>query len=227
LEGLFYALEKQSYTLNWPKDPKANVVIVVDSQETVFRLSETIEQKTHVLTKQEAERRKNNQYDYSPKWDYFGTRRLRLSIENVPYGARKIRKFWGDAKTQQLESFLGDFIVTLPRIAAAIKFRNEERERQHQQWQEQQKRAEDERRRQAEYGRKIQVVGKLAAAWREVSLLREFAQVLKQGSRSPVVPVEQKLVALRVVDWTERLANSLDPLIDIAWVIRQFDKRSD
>lgn len=166
--GLFCAVENQGHTLNWPKEPKANLVVVVDSQRIAFCLSEIIEHKTHVLTKQEAERRKNNLYDYSPKWDYVGTGRLRLSIESVPYGVKTIRKSWSDGRTQQLESCLGDFIVTLSQVAAAIKFDNEERERRHQRWMDEQKRAEEERRLQAEYDRS-------SISWRKHGVKPDFS----------------------------------------------------
>jgi hypothetical protein len=227
LDGLLHAIEKQGYQLNWPKEPKANLVIIVDSQPITFQVSEAVERKPHVLTKQEVERRKNSPYAYAPEWDYFGTSRLRLSIESVPYGARNIRKSWGDAKTQRLENCLGDFIVALPGVAAAIKFHSEERERQHQLWLDQQRHAEEERRRQAEYKRKLEVVSKLAQDLREANLMRDFVDALKKGARSPAVSVEHKLGVVRIIDWAERHANSLDPLIDLDAMIRQFDNRSD
>jgi hypothetical protein len=59
---------------------------------------------------------------------------------------------------------------------------------------------------------------------REANELREFAITLKESVPSPTVPIEQKLGILRIVDWIERHANSVDPLTDIGRIIQRFDK---
>lgn len=139
LDALFFAVEAQGYSVVWGKEPDARLHVAVDGEKLRFCLAETFSRKPHSLTSEEITRKKKSLYDYAPQWDYTPSGILHLSIEDLPYDLRRVRKSWSDGKTRRVEVSLSDCVAVLPHLAKAIKLVEEEAERRRMQWQEEAK----------------------------------------------------------------------------------------
>lgn len=116
--------------------------------------------------------------------DFIATGKLRVSLEDLSYGLKTLRKSWLDAKDQRLEDCLGTFSQNLPRPVQAIKLDREDRERTRQKWAEEQKCAEEAPRHQAEFQRQAKHVSRLIEEWDRSKQLPEFAYNLGTSSDS-------------------------------------------
>jgi hypothetical protein len=60
LDALFWALEKDSCTLEWPKPYDKPLEIVNDSEKAQIFIAENVERREHKPTSEEAERKKRD-----------------------------------------------------------------------------------------------------------------------------------------------------------------------
>jgi hypothetical protein len=224
LDALLFAIEAQGYILKWPDKEKERLTITADNEVIQFAISETIEQKAHTPTKEELARNKQWSWDRPPKWDFVATGRLCVSLENLPYGLKTLRKSWADGKYQRLEDCLGDFIQNLPRAAQAIKLDREDTERTRRQWAEKEKRAEEARQSHAEFQRKAKHVSRLIEEWDQSKQLLEFATILRTTSDSQKLGEEGQNELRSMADWTERYGAALNPLSHLEEVLKEFKR---
>lgn len=220
VDAVLAAVEAANYTLKWESPYNTALSITVLDEMLSFSISEIVERKEHKPTREEITREKLELFWHPPKWDYRPSGRLKITIDYTDF--RGVRHTWSDGKKKPLEEYLGHFIVGLVLAAKAIKQGREERAEQERKWAEERKQAAEKEARRAEYKRKAEVVGKLAGAWNESKLLREFANSLSTEAENMSASEDQKQDLLALVVWTLRYADFVDPLTDLPWVIRQF-----
>jgi hypothetical protein len=143
LDALFAGLEQHSIQVVWPKDDKANLTLIHESETIGFCLSEIFESKPHVLSKEETERKKRDYWWSAPKWDYQPTGLLRISL--LCSETTSTRKTWSEGKRRRIEERLGGVIVGIGVLVRAIKKVKADRQRWHEEYE-----AEQERQREAE-----------------------------------------------------------------------------
>lgn len=223
LDGLLFAIEGQGYILKWPEKEKEKLTINVDSEAIHFAIFESIQQKDHVPTKEELARQKQWSWD-RPKWDFVATGKLSISLEELPYGLKTLRKSWSDGKYQRLEDCLGPFIQNLPRAALAIRLDREESERQRQQWAEEAKQRKEANRRQAEYTRKAKLVIRLSNELDQSKQVLQFAAVLRSATNTQDLNDDKRNELSEMAEWSENYASALNPLSRLERALREFKK---
>ncbi len=226
LDALFVAMEQQGHSLKWDKAPDATLAIGVDGEEISFCLIEAFSQKPHAPTPKELADLKKYHYSYGPKWDYLPTGELRITIENLPYELRHIRKSWSDGKMRRVEKCLGDMLALLPHLAKSLRLVREEDERERLRREEEAKRAEEERRRREEYERKAKVAAEFLKEWNASRGFRELAAALTESTQNAALEDAQKQEMLGIAEWIARHAENLDPLKHFEWMIKNFKKPS-
>jgi hypothetical protein len=224
LECLFNALDSAGCSIEWASPYTSSLNVIVLNEKIGLSISEIIERKQHKITPDEISRQKVEPWLTLPRWDYTRTGRLKFILQSTE--ASHLQHIWTDRKKKKLESCVGEMFVCFETTANAVKKYREDCAEAARQRADEAKRAAERQREEEEYNRKFEVVSKFAQEWREANKLREFATALKEGARSPAVPLEQKLGIFRVIDWIERHANCIDPLTDISRIIPRFDKRS-
>jgi len=224
LDALFTALDSAGCGIEWASPYTSPLNVIVLNEKIGLSISEIIERKQHKITPEEISRQKDDRWWTPPRWDYTRTGRLKFVLQSTE--ASHLQHIWTDGKKQKLENCIGEIFVSFETTANALKKYREDCAEAARRRAEEEKRAAERRRQEAEYNRKFEVVTKFAQKYREANELREFATTLKESVPSPTVPIEQKLGILRIVDWLERHANSVDPLTDIGQIIQRFDKRS-
>jgi hypothetical protein len=224
LDALLFAIEAQGHVLKWSEQEKERLTITTDGEAIQFAVSETIEQRTHTPTKEELARQNQSSWNRPPKWDFVATGRLCVSLEDLPYGLKTLRKSWADGKYQRLEDCLGDFIQNLPRAVLAIKLDKEDKERTRRQWAEKEKQAEEARQRHAEFQRKAKHVSRLIEEWNRSKHLLEFATLLRTSSDSQQLNDEGRNELNGMADWAERYGEALNPLARLEGVLQEFKR---
>lgn len=220
LDVLFEALEQANYTVKWSSPYDKPLSVSVLDEELPFSISEVVACSEHKPTKEEITRQKLEGWWTPPRWDYKPTGRLKLAIDCSDYLG--VRRAWSDGKKRRVEDCLGHFMVSLVLVSKALKREREESVERERRQVEARKREAEEAARKAEYKRKAEVVEKLAGSWRQSKLLKDFARALSAGAEQMAVTEEQKQDLRTLADWTQRHADFVDPLTDVAWLIRQF-----
>ncbi len=215
LDALLFAVEEAGHTLEWSKPYNTPLKVRVLEEALEFSISEVVRAKPHTLTPQESTRPW-----MAPKSDYEPTSRLKLSIDCSDYLG--VRRAWSDGKRRRIEKCLGHFLVTLPLVANALKALRAERAERERKWAEERKREEEARKRREEYARKAQVITKLAQAWKESNLLRDFSAALAAAAEKLGTTEQEKQETRTMVSWTQAHADYVDPLTDLKCAIRQF-----
>jgi hypothetical protein len=217
LNALFLALEERGQSVAWPKEESAVLTFVVDGETIKFCLLEVTNSVPHVLTPAEQKHTWT-----APKWDYQLTGKLKLRIDNLPYGMGPIRSIWSDGKRQQLENCIGDFVVGLNVVAAAIRKNRQDIEERDRQWEEERKREDEERQVAEEKKRKAEFVSELIQNWEEAARLRRFAKSMEESVGQMNLSEQKKNDVQLVIDWTNQYADSLDPLCDLPQSVSEF-----
>jgi hypothetical protein len=222
IDALLMAVEAANHTLKWEAPYDTPLSITVLDEKLPFLISEILECKEHKATSAELTREKLEVWWHPPRWEYRPTGRLMITIDCSDF--RGVRHTWSDKKKRKkrLEEYLGHFMVGLILAAKAIKRGREEQAERERKWAEERKQEAEKEARRAEYNRKAEVVGKLAGAWNQSKLLREFANTLSAEAEKMAASEDQKQDLHALVVWTLRYADFVDPLTDLPWVIRQF-----
>jgi hypothetical protein len=221
-DALLQATEQARYQVTWTKPYNAPLTVTVSEEPLSFVISEVLERTEHRTTSREVSRQKREPWRRWPKWDYVPTGRLRLTIECGE--ALGIRRTWSDGKKKRVEDGLGRFLVSLPLVAKALKRQREEQAEWHRKWEEERKREAERAARRAEYKRIADVVEGVAHSWEQSKSLRAFAEKLTSEAEREGIPEEQRQDIRALADWTMRHADFVDPLTDLAWMIRQFKR---
>jgi hypothetical protein len=132
------------------------------------------------------------------------------------------RKSWSDTATQRVENCLTDFVATLPFLAKAIKFVNEEHERQRKQCQEEQRLREEQHRIQAEYDRKAKVADQILEFWNRSRNLQELANAMNGRIETSAIDDAEKAKLREISSWIARHAEKNDPFADFEWILEEF-----
>jgi len=222
LDALFSSLDTAGYSIEWSGPYTSPLNVVVLNEKIGLSITEVIERKAHKITKEDASRQKVDSWWSPPRWDYSPTGRLKFLLHSTE--ASDLHHTWADGKRQTIENCLGEIFISFEITAKSVKKYREDWAETARKRAEEQKRAAERQLQEHEYNRKFEVMSKFAQAWREANQLREFAAALKESARSPAVPMEQKLAIMRIRDWIERHANFVDPLTDVARIIRRFEK---
>jgi hypothetical protein len=217
LNALFFAIEERGQSVSWPKEESAVLTFAVDGETIKFCLLEVINSVAHVLTPAEQKHTWT-----APKWDYQLTGKLKLRIDNLPYGMGPIRSTWSDGKRQRLENCIGHFVVGLNVVATAIKKNRQQIEERDRQWEEERKREEEERQVAEEGKRKAEFVSQLVQNWEEATRLRRFAKSMQESAGQLDLSERGKSDVQRVIDWTNLYADFLDPLADLPQAVSEF-----
>ena len=132
---------------------------------------------------------------------------------------------WADGKRRRLEDCLGEVLIACEQIAASVKQERISRAEAEVRRKEEEKRRMEEQMRKAEYERKAKAVKELASAWQESTLLRDFSEELQVIAAKADLPEEKKQEILKMVEWSLRDADYVNPLTDLNWTIEQFKDR--
>ena len=217
MNALFLALEQRGCVVSWPTKDGDNLIVNIDGEAVEVSLQEVLDSERHALTPAE-----EKHPWMAPKWDYKLSGRLRLSIVNLPYPSARLRASWADGRIQIVENCLGDFILGVKVAAAAIKKSRLEREAWDRRWEEEQKQREEQRRRAEEHKRKAEFTTGLIKKWEEAKRVRTFVAALIEAASQMELSDDKKRDIQQLLDWTNKYADSLDPLTDLPESIDEF-----
>ena len=224
LDALFIAAEAQGHSAEWGSESGTRLSISVDGTKLQFCLAESFSREPHSLTPSEAARKQKGLYVYAPQWDYLPSGLFHLSIENLPYGLRNVRKSWSDGKTQRVEDCLSDCVAVLPHLVKAIKVVEEEDRLRHLRWQEEAKQREAQQRRREEYDRKTKIAEQFLTGWRESNAFQELADALNKQIETVTVGDQEKEELRKISSWIARHAENINPVAHFDWMIRKFNE---
>jgi hypothetical protein len=174
----------------------------------------------HKLTTEEIARQKKESWWRPPQWDHLPSGRLRFTLESCEYSY--LQHSWKDGKRRKLEDCVGEILSKCGMTAEAVKRERKEHAETERRRVEEQKRQAENAARKAEYDRKAEAVKKLAHAWKESKVIKEFAGALEGSLASANVPESEKQELKKMVEWSLRHADFVDPLTDLEWIARQF-----
>lgn len=213
---LFSALEQDKCVISWPKPHSTPLEIIVNGE------------KIHLLISEKLHRKEKPSSECSSRWwkdyDYTSTGELKLTLSSSEFSW--ISKSWNDRKRQTLEDLMGEIVGECERTGLAVKTCRQERiEAEHRRVEEQKRQAEQAAR-QAEYDRKAKIVAKFSQDWRESKLIKRFVRALQAATDAADVSPELREDLQKMIDWSRKHADYVDPLTDVNWMIGRFKKPS-
>jgi hypothetical protein len=217
MNALLIALEEQGHATLWPKKEGDHLAVDINGETVAVSLQEILDGDPHVLTPAEEKHPWR-----APKWDYKLTGRLRLSIDNPPHSSDRLRATWADGRVQIVENCIGDFIVGINVVAAAIKKNRLEREAWARRWEQERKQREEQQRRAEEHKRRSEFVTGLIEKWEEATRVRTFVTALTEAASQMELSDDKKRDIQQVLEWSEKYADFLDPLTDLPESIDEF-----
>lgn len=220
LDALFPAADRAGYKVDWPAPYNTGMKMIVLGEKLTFFVSESTNRREHKPTSEGRIRQKKDTWWRLPKWDITPSGQLRFSLSSCEYP--NVSKSWSDGKRRKLESCVGDILYAYEETANAVKQERVDRAEAERRRIEEQKRQAEAATRKAEYDRKAEALKKLAHAWKESKLVKDFALALQGTVAGAEVPAELKEELEKMVEWGLRHANYLDPLTDLKWVAQQF-----
>ena len=122
------------------------------------------------------------------------------------------RKNWRDAKTKQLESEAGSFVVSLLECAHALRTLREERRREEQlRWQRERERREREERQREEMER-FQSLEENALDWQKARVIEQYVGELEKQAQNETDTGKRDRL-LDYIAWAREKIDWLDPLV--------------
>jgi hypothetical protein len=181
-------------------------MLEVDGEKFRFRFKEENATTPHRPTPEERREIAAHPHFHSvPKVDHQPTNRFALELYDPNIGYR-YRARLADRKRATLEQALVEVPALLRRLVQENRDAEVERERRRLEWDDQVRReTEDRERREREKARRAELLAD-AHAWREASLLREYAVAVLQA-RGPDDEAQQ-----RWATWARSVADEMDPL---------------
>lgn len=149
LEAFIRAVEKRGWSVETKtSDRDSTTTVKVLGEKVLFFVEERRDRKPHELTPREQKMVAENRAYNIPKYDYFGTGVLKLTIDE--YGAKQT---FTDKTDRALEVQLNDIVVALVRTAVlVVRPRRLKAEEEQRRWEEQRRRMEVQQRRQTQFG---------------------------------------------------------------------------
>lgn len=209
LDALFQSFEQHNVQVLWPKDDKANLTLMHESETIGFCLSEILECRPHMASKEETERKKRDYWWSAPKWDYQPTGLLRISL--LCGETTSTRKTWSEGKKRRIEECLGGVIVGIGVLVEAIKKVKADRQRWHEEYEARQKRQREEEERAREFSRRGDVISKAAQALHQSQLVRRLAVCLGNSAHLNKLDNESLTPMRELLEWCSEYANHIDP----------------
>jgi len=181
-------------------------MLEVDGEKFRFRLKEENATTPHRPTPEERREIAAHPHFHSvPKVDHQPTNRFALELYD-PNTTYRHRARLADRKRATLEQALAEVPALLRRLVQENRDAEVERERRRREWDEQLRRETEEReQREREKASRAELLAN-AHAWREASLLRDFAAAVLQA-RGPEDEAQR-----RWVTWARSVADEMDPL---------------
>lgn len=152
-DALLRACEKRGWTVRTvTRDRDTTTTFHVLAEAVRVFIEERLERKPHELTAKEQKAVAERRAYRIPKYDYFGTGVLKVTIDE--YGAKQT---FVDRTDRPLEAQLNDVMIALVRTAVlTVRPRRLEAEQERQRMEEQQRRAAIEQRRRTQFGELLQ-----------------------------------------------------------------------
>jgi hypothetical protein len=181
-------------------------MLEVDGEQFRFRFKEENARTPHRPTPEERREIAAHPHFHSvPKVDHQPTNRFTLELHDPNIGYR-YRARLADRRRATLEQALVEFPALIRRLVQENRDAEVERERWRREWDEQIRRETEEReRREREKASRAELLAD-AHAWREASLLRDYAAAVLQA-RGPDDEAQQ-----RWATWARSVADEMDPL---------------
>lgn len=222
LEGLFRVLEERKIQVAWPKDDRAILELVCDSERLGFCLSEIIDAKPHVATAAEEARRKREWPWSPPKRDYQPSGLLRIALlcdETV-----SVRRSWSEGKRKRIEEYVGQVVAGVEPLVRAIQKVKADRQRWHEQLAADQRRREEARREQEEFVRRGDVISKAAEALRQSQLVRRLVVCLGNSPKLHELDTDSLRRMQELLAWCTEYADRIDPTCHPEVLLGKFEK---
>lgn len=182
-------------------------VAIVD-ERVEFWLVEHADRSAHVPTAKEQEDYAKYRWRTPQKYDFAPSGRL--ALEATWTHEEGLRRRWSDGPKQRLEALLGDIVVGLEAIGAALAEQREQREEQERAEQRRRDQEERDRRRAAEQRALATHLVETASRWREAEVVRDFLSAIAER-----VPKGSRSVAFtRWFAWARQYVEQHDPLTD-------------
>jgi len=183
--------------------------LLVQGEALAFRIDERRRQVDHVLTEDEKERKRRNQFVYPPRYDFIPTGELRLHLMH-PGWNHSVRT-WKDSAKRRLEDQINSILLGFLDDAQATKeSRAEQRRAEIESRRREQLRLEQSRRRETN-AKLIRQLEMQAGAWMRARLLRSYLRALKRtmwGEKLETI-VDEKHVDF--LSWAMHYVDQLDP----------------
>lgn len=218
MDTLLKAIVAAGYEPEIAKRGGPKVSVTVDDEVIEFSIQEIIERKPHKPTPDEKAKKAKDHYFYDwPKWDYFLTGKLRLSIDNVSGGPKKS---WTDGKRWIVEDCIDAFVQTLGKSAERVKELREiekqrrlEREERDRQYELNEKRKAERRALIAEERERVGELETELARMDKADSIRRYADRLEQA----LTPEGAELLPWCEpgwwIRWCRRYADIVDPTV--------------
>ena len=223
LDALFISLGQHNIQVLWPKEDNAHLTLIHGSETVGICLSEILETKPHILSKEETERKKRDYWWSAPKWDYQPTGLLRISL--LCSETTSTRKTWSEGKNRRMEECLGGLIVGLRVLVEAIKRVTAERQRWREEIEAKLKRQREEEERTREFARRGEVISKAAQALHESQLVRRLAVSLGNSAHLNRLDNHSLSQMRELLAWCSEYANRIDPTCQPEVLLRNFHKK--
>lgn len=134
-----------------------------------------------------------------------------LTLEIHEY--TQLRKNWNDTKHRKLEDAVPEFVATLMKTAVAIHRSTEERRREEREEKERVAAFEKLQAEVRQEKRRVDDLLKMTENWKRAQTIRDFLNVYRNILETEQQPIASGSELEKWLDWAERQADRLDPLV--------------
>jgi hypothetical protein len=199
-------LERQNYGVFISDE--GNTVASINGEQIRFAIEEPFRK---VVTAKPRVANPTDRWDYEEAVTHEPGGKLVLTILAATWGRYEQRKRWSDAKTQQVESLVADFVAGLLRTAVSLRLQREE----HKQQEVERERREEERWKLRqdiqEEEKRVQQLDQWVDGWERADRIRSFIRAYEEKSRS--WPSEDQAGHRGWIKWASEQADRIDPLV--------------
>jgi hypothetical protein len=222
LDALFRAFEARGHTMAYDKEKKYAFVQIGAVRET-FTLEELLDRKERALTKAQEKDKIKNPWMYSyPEYDKVPSGRLRLKASG---GWGIDRTSWTDGTRQRVEECLNRFMAVMAKAAVRDLERQIEWEREELEREERERLAEERRKRKLAEQRRLWALLTESTSWHESQRIREYVEAVKERAAHLGSSAQEDQALGEWIAWALRQAESLDPLAEGAYCVKE-ERRS-
>jgi hypothetical protein len=200
-------LERQGHSV--AVSDTGGTIALINNERLLFGIEEPIRK---VVLQKPRVPNPTDRWDYDETVSYEPGGKLALCIHSgTPWGERKERMRWSDAKVQRVESRIADFVAGLMRTAIAQRRREEKRKRDEA---EKEKRARERAQLQKDVQEEEEQIKKFddwMEAWERAERMRKFITAYAEKSNSWSAEKQPKYKAW--IEWATQQADRVDPFI--------------